>query len=180
MRSVREFRVLAVPALATASALAVSACQAPPPQSLTDADRTAIQETTNAALDIANGSKDWNAYVDTYYAPDAIVMPPNHEELQGRSEIGIWFDTFPSFTDLRFNIQHLEGAGDMAYAQGTYSMMLTLPGSNRAEHDQGKYLEVWRKQMDGTWQVAFDIFNSDRPTSDASISGEGSGGGGRP
>ncbi len=180
MRSALELRLSAVPALAVASALALAAaaCQSSPPQALTEADRTAIQETTSAALDIANGSRDWNAYVDTYYAPDAIFMPPNQEEIQGRTDIAIWFDSFPSFTDLQFNVQHLEGSGDIAYVQGTYSMMMTPPGGEQTEHEQGKYLEVWRRQMDGTWQVAFDIFNSDQPTQGMSMSGEGGGGGG--
>ena len=178
MRSARKLWFPAVSALVAFAFLTVSGCQAPPPQALSEQDRAAIQETTSAALAIANGSKDWTAYVDTYYAPDAILMPPNQEELQGRSDIVVWFDTFPSFTDLQFNIQHVEGSGDIAYVQGTYSMMVTLPATDQSEREQGKYLEVWRRQMDGTWQVAFDIFNSDKPAMDMSMSGEGAGGGG--
>jgi ketosteroid isomerase-like protein len=32
-----------------------------------------------------------------------------------------------------------------------------------ASADHGKFVEVWRKQADGKWKCAVDIFNSDIP-----------------
>jgi ketosteroid isomerase-like protein len=29
--------------------------------------------------------------------------------------------------------------------------------------DKGKYLEVWKKQADGTWKCVVDMFNTDLP-----------------
>jgi len=29
------------------------------------------------------------------------------------------------------------------------------------EQDSSKYIEIWKRQADGSWKVAFDIFNSD-------------------
>jgi ketosteroid isomerase-like protein len=29
--------------------------------------------------------------------------------------------------------------------------------------DRGKLVEVWKKQLDGTWKTVTDIFNSDLP-----------------
>jgi ketosteroid isomerase-like protein len=29
--------------------------------------------------------------------------------------------------------------------------------------DHGKYLEIWRKQGDGSWKCIVDMFNSDLP-----------------
>jgi len=34
-----------------------------------------------------------------------------------------------------------------------------------ASADHGKFVEVWRKQADGKWKCAVDIFNSDIPVS---------------
>jgi ketosteroid isomerase-like protein len=31
--------------------------------------------------------------------------------------------------------------------------------------DQGKLVEVWKKQADGKWKTVADIFNSDLPAS---------------
>jgi ketosteroid isomerase-like protein len=41
---------------------------------------------------------------------------------------------------------------------------LKLPGSNGsiAEID-GKYLTIWKRQPDGNWTVAVDMFNADGP-----------------
>lgn len=30
--------------------------------------------------------------------------------------------------------------------------------------DRGKYLEVWKKQSDGTWKCIVDTWNSDLPS----------------
>jgi ketosteroid isomerase-like protein len=30
-------------------------------------------------------------------------------------------------------------------------------------NDRGKYLEVWKKQADGTWKCVMDMWNSDLP-----------------
>ena len=29
--------------------------------------------------------------------------------------------------------------------------------------DDGKYIEIWKRQADGSWKIAYDIFNSDLP-----------------
>jgi ketosteroid isomerase-like protein len=55
----------------------------------------------------------------------------------------------------------VDGAADIAYVYGNYSLMLTLPGEEQPVPDRGKYLEVWRRQGDGSWKLALDIFNSD-------------------
>jgi ketosteroid isomerase-like protein len=38
-----------------------------------------------------------------------------------------------------------------------------LPGASAAVADTGKFIEVWLKQADGTWRLAWDIWNSDIP-----------------
>jgi len=40
---------------------------------------------------------------------------------------------------------------------------VTPPGAAEPVGDQGKGVEVWKKQRDGSWKVVLDIFNSDVP-----------------
>jgi ketosteroid isomerase-like protein len=141
----------------------VVACAPSAPPGFTEADRAEIQATTDQALSIANGSRDWGQYAEVYYSPDAILMPPNQEVIQGRDAIAAFFEGYPPFTDLTFTPVEVDGAGDIAYVYGIYSLMLILPGEEQPVPDNGKYIEIWKRQVDGTWKLALDIFNSDVP-----------------
>jgi ketosteroid isomerase-like protein len=57
----------------------------------------------------------------------------------------------------------IDGSGDVAYVQGTYSMMITLPGAAGPTHDEGKWVVTARKQADGSWKSTTGIWNSDLP-----------------
>jgi ketosteroid isomerase-like protein len=45
---------------------------------------------------------------------------------------------------------------------GTFEWTLA-PKNGLAAKDKGKYLTVWKRQMDGTWKIVRDINNSDLP-----------------
>jgi ketosteroid isomerase-like protein len=49
-------------------------------------------------------------------------------------------------------------AGDMAWDVGTYQLT-TKDKPAKTSTEAGKYLEVWQKQVDGSWKVAVDIYN---------------------
>ena len=161
MQAIQRFGLAAMP-------LAVLlACQpaAAPPSGLTDADRAAIQKVADDAVAIMNAaSPDLDAYTRAYYAPDAVVLPPNEPAVTGEAAIAAMLKSFPPISNFRFDLVHVEGTSDMAWVQGTYSMTMTPEGSAPV-NDSGKYIEIWKKQADGSWRVARDIFNSDLPPS---------------
>jgi ketosteroid isomerase-like protein len=137
-------------------------CQPAPIPGLSAADQQAIRQTTDQAIKIANSSADWNAYTKLYYAQDAIVNPPNALAIKGHDAIIAMFKSFPAISDFKVEFLEVNGAGNIAYVYGTYSMVLTPPGG-KPESDKGKYVEVWKRQADGSWKVAIDTFNSDLP-----------------
>jgi ketosteroid isomerase-like protein len=51
-------------------------------------------------------------------------------------------------------------SGDFGYTAGTYEDSFKGPDGTLAS-ENGKYLCVWRKQKDGTWQAVHDMWNSD-------------------
>ncbi|MBE3072836.1 MAG: DUF1579 family protein, partial [Acidobacteria bacterium] len=49
-----------------------------------------------------------------------------------------------------------------AYVRGNYTMTMAFPGAP-AVTDKGKYVEIHKKQADGTWKVKYDSWSSDLP-----------------
>jgi ketosteroid isomerase-like protein len=138
-------------------------CSTGAPPGFTEADRAQIRTTMESALEISNTSGDLVEYANLYYAPDAIVMPPNEEAVRGREAIIAWNESFPPYEDLQFTQVEVDGARDIAYVYGTYTMVMVGSEMGEPVTDRGKYIEIWRRQGDGSWKVALDIFNSDMP-----------------
>jgi len=53
-------------------------------------------------------------------------------------------------------------SGDLGYTSGTTGMSFK-DASGKIVVYKGKYLTVWRKQVNGEWKVLYDMFNSDMP-----------------
>jgi ketosteroid isomerase-like protein len=51
----------------------------------------------------------------------------------------------------------IAGAGDLAYQWATYFL------EGGAEPDAGKFVEIYKRQADGSWKIRLTIFNSDNP-----------------
>jgi uncharacterized protein (TIGR02246 family) len=107
------------------------------------------------------------ATVGTFYAEDAIALPPGAPRAEGRAAIqalfASWFEQIPApegFT-LTTNDVQLAGSGDIAYEVGTYTSRGTSP-EGEAYDEAGKYLVVW-KNLDGEWMIVRDAWNIDAP-----------------
>jgi uncharacterized protein (TIGR02246 family) len=124
-------------------------------------DVTAIKaqaETFSKGMNAAEFAK-----VAALYAENATLMPPNEPALAGRAAIESWMKGLPPVKDFALNVVEVQGHGDLAYTRGTYSMTITPPGAPGPVKDNGKFVEVRRRQKDGSWQIITDIFNSDLP-----------------
>lgn len=145
--------------------LPLAGCQSAPPApaTLSAADQAAIRKVAEDAIALVNSATpDMDAYTQAYYAPDAVVMPPNAPTLTGEPAVAEFMKSFPPISDFKFQIIEMEGTADMAWVRGTYSMTISPAGATPI-NDVGKYIEIWRKQADGGWKVVRDIFNSDLP-----------------
>ena len=103
------------------------------------------------------------AAVSLLYTEGASFMPPNDKAVAGRAAIATWIKALPPVKDFKLTPVEIEGRGDLAYVKGTFDMTLVPPGAPGPVNDVGKYLEIRRKQTDGSWLIAVDIFNSDLP-----------------
>jgi uncharacterized protein (TIGR02246 family) len=106
------------------------------------------------------------AGVAASYLPDAHLLPPNAGPIEGREAIQKFFVGFLSAYQISVTVSadEIEGRGDLAYARGHY----TLEGAPKAAgapplHDEGKFVEVLRRQADGAWRYAVDMYSSNLP-----------------
>ena len=87
------------------------------------------------------------------------LMPPGVEILEGRSSIEPFIKEFvQTGAQLSFELVTVHETPDLCAVVGRYVM--DIPG---APQDRGKFIEVWTRQGDGSWQIAEDIFNSSVP-----------------
>jgi uncharacterized protein (TIGR02246 family) len=98
--------------------------------------------------------------VASFYAKDAVVMPPNAPPIQGRRAIQQdherLFKESPPF-ELTATPLASETSGDLGYIRGEYAVR--RQGTPEA---RGKYVEVW-KRINGEWKIICDINNADHP-----------------
>jgi uncharacterized protein (TIGR02246 family) len=146
-------------------------------QTKTAADTRATEESSlrnlDAAWSEAAGAKDIDKTI-SFYADDALVMPSNSPVLKGKAAAReMWKGMFslPGFGGgWKSTKVDVASSGDLGYVTGTYEINETDAGG-KPKTDKGKYLEVWKKQADGSWKCVADMFNTDLPAVPAPASG---------
>jgi len=120
---------------------------------------------TDSAFATAMGAGD-AAGAAAIYLPDAHVLPPEAAPVEGREAIQQFIAGFLGayHVTIAVSADAIEGRGDLAYARGHY----TLEGTPRAAgtpplREDGKFLEVLRRQPDGTWRYAVDMWSPNGP-----------------
>jgi ketosteroid isomerase-like protein len=139
--------------------------QAPPPA---PPDTRAADEKAIRDMEAGWGKEFTSKNMDkvlAHYADDAAVMMPNMA-LQTTASARTMFKGLmddPRFSlDIRTAKVEVSKGGDLAYSQGTYTMVTTGP-KKKPVTEMGKYVEVYKKQADGSWKVINDINNADAP-----------------
>jgi ketosteroid isomerase-like protein len=115
-------------------------------------------EDKNEALRIAYNRGD-SAGCVAVFVEDAVMLPANQPIVRGKKAIKEliqdWIDNIGGTISnpmMEFGVE-----GDLAYQVATYAFKDTKTP------DQGKFVEIFRRQQDGTWKVYLTIYNSDKP-----------------
>lgn len=143
-----------------------TACQTQATSDTRAADEATLRKMDDEWSKAAGSTKDVEKTV-SFYSDDAIVMPPNIPTLTGKEPIrALWKSMLgtPSFSGgWQATKVEVARSGDLAYVSGNYEFKETDAGGKPIT-DKGKYLEIWKKQADGSWKCVADMFNSDLPT----------------
>ena len=137
----------------------LASCQPPTAQPLDESDLSAIRQMTDDWL-VAHASRDWDA-VGLQYTEQAVLMPPMAPAIRGRMAIQAWFETNENDTRVEIAILEIEGFADLAYVRGESRVTLGVT-TDAPITFVGKYLDIRRRQPDGSWRVSVDMFSPDR------------------
>lgn len=98
------------------------------------------------------------------YEDNARLMAPNAPVAQGTAAMRQVFQGFIDMgaNSLELQIEELYEGGDLVIDVGRYVLGLQGPDGESIE-DRGKYVDVLRRQPDGSLRLIADIFNSDAP-----------------
>ena len=149
-----------ITAFGSACLIMIGACSEPSNRGLSAEDRAGLEAMTQSWL-AAHRNRDWDA-VASHYMTDAILMPPFAPIIQGKSTIRDWFAENEGHTTIEVENIEIEGYEDLAYVRGTSIVTHEMPG-NAPVSFEGKFLEIRRRDVDGSWKVSIDMFSPDLP-----------------
>ncbi|MEP1032383.1 DUF4440 domain-containing protein [Ekhidna sp.] len=135
----------------------VVGCQQTGPPMLTDADIADIATRRDIIVTMVK-TADFSPAADVY-DPNCIVLPPGMDATKGIEATTNSMSLSPPAVDFSITNNTIEGNGTYAFATGTYKFSFMVNDSTQMD-DIGKYIEVWKKQEDGTWRLYQDIWNS--------------------
>jgi uncharacterized protein (TIGR02246 family) len=115
-----------------------------------------IQTELVAAFEARDASR-----IAGFYAEDAVFFTPGRPAVAGREAVAKVM--IEDLQDPAFNLQLTEqatrtaAADDLAYSRGRFRVSFTNPGSGQVESVGGNYLQIFRKKIDGSWEILEDI-----------------------
>ncbi len=102
------------------------------------------------------------------YATDAVFLQPSGERVTGRAAIrDLWKHIMDTFTsDITLHSIATEHSGDLAYDSGDYRETLVKVSDGIKIDVQGNYLMVFKRQSDGTWLIAEQMWTLVTPATE--------------
>jgi uncharacterized protein (TIGR02246 family) len=109
------------------------------------------------------------AAVANLYTKDALYLVPNGETVKGRNAIQSTAQEMidAGMKNLKFSSVVHEVDGDLAYHVGKLSM--DIPTGAGIHREKGKFVDIYKRQDDGSWKIQVTIYNSDLPVVDTGV-----------
>ena len=143
---------------------AFTACQQGP-KPLAPADEAAVRAADSTIVAAINAGNVDAATAG--YTADGTILAPGAPIATGTEGIRqLWKSLMDAATvNLVIKQERVAGAGNIAYNIGSYRISGTMKDSARTPMptEDGKYLQVFVKQSDGSWKMTREIYNSDLP-----------------
>lgn len=149
--------------LAAAAAPTTLACSAAAPKPDAQADVAAINAVREREIAYFTAGK-----IDSLaalFTNDVVFMPPGEAVVTGLDAVKKWGETMLAQATVsgRYTSSDVSVAGDMAVDRYTGSLAATPKGGSPAPEEHLKGVHVLKRQADGTWKIAQDVWNTDAP-----------------
>ena len=95
------------------------------------------------------------------FTEDAVLMPPDEALVVGKEQLFNRHKKLFKQYSLQHRLHSDESVvcGDWGFDRGAYAMTLLSRTSSRQKEETGKYLTLFRKERNGQWLIARDIWN---------------------
>jgi ketosteroid isomerase-like protein len=123
-----------------------------------------ITKTNQEMMDLIK-SGNYNA-LDKYYDAEAVSLPNYRAKEIGyklilNNNLGRQKGGYEILDGKKTTTELIVGQ-DMMVDIGTYTLTATFPGLSEPKVDNGKYLNVWKKNKEGVWKLVAETWNADK------------------
>ncbi len=104
------------------------------------------------------------------YTEDAVRINANSRPIEGRDDIRLFAaaDYADNDWDIQLHVDESDYSGDLAFVRGTYAITLTSKDDAAVVYQEvGKWMDLMRREEDGSWLIAREISNRDHPPGEA-------------
>ena len=131
----------------------------------TTADIQAINQVREREIALA-GTGNMDSLL-TVFTSDVAFMPPNEPAVHGQEALRKWGEAMFGQITLngRYTSSEVSVSGDWAVDRYTGVLTATPKAGGSPTEEQIKGVHVMKRQPDGTWRIAQDVWNSDAPPS---------------
>jgi uncharacterized protein (TIGR02246 family) len=128
------------------------------------ADIEQINKITQDYKDAVN-TGDAESFLETL-SDDVVFMSFDEPLVEGKRAIGKWLEEMFSAFNMKidFSYSEIEVANSWAWSRGPFTYTLVPKRGGESVEVIGKFVDIFRKQADGSWRFARIITNSDKPT----------------
>lgn len=130
----------------------------------TEADIAAITALYDQYCLAAN-TDDLDLFISCW-ADDAIRLEPDQSSIFGKEDIRAFFKVLYDQFNLNIVIYgdtEIQVIKDMAFGRGTATLSLTPKEGGPTTHFDAKWLDILKRQEDGSWKIYRDMINFNGP-----------------
>ncbi len=125
------------------------------------ADETAIRKLPIDDWCSAEATRDLDAKLRLFTA-DAVLMAPGGQTVVGQQAIRAWHEAAwqENTNECSGTVDEVQVQGDWGFARGTFTAVLAPTSGGAPIQESGKFINIVRRQADGSWKLTRVIWNS--------------------